>query len=245
MVSITSTRLRALRIATAPDSNRKIIEELKKYALEHEARYGRFPKTLIFAANGHAAEMACIALVSFTHTRTPLQAACSMDRQAADMDCIALVSFTHTRTPPPGSRTHSRDHGRPILRNGKPAAKIARQPRLAILKASLPSACASNSSMSNQLPRRPAKPLGPLTALPVLSANSATPWRTVKRFADKDLTDLSAKPPRETTFSEIRKIVQNWGDQSVAQFGKLALGQDADRIESYSVVASPGIQLKR
>jgi type I restriction enzyme R subunit len=36
---------------TAPDSNRKILEEVKKYALEHEARYGRFPKTLIFAAN--------------------------------------------------------------------------------------------------------------------------------------------------------------------------------------------------
>src|SRR5262249_24633341 len=34
---------------TAPDSNRKIIEEVKKYALEHEAKYGRFPKTLIFA----------------------------------------------------------------------------------------------------------------------------------------------------------------------------------------------------
>ena len=37
--------------ATAPDSNRKILEELKKYALEHEERYGRFPKTLIFAVN--------------------------------------------------------------------------------------------------------------------------------------------------------------------------------------------------
>jgi type I restriction enzyme R subunit len=36
---------------TAPDSNRKIIEEVKKYALEHEQRTGRFPKTLIFAAN--------------------------------------------------------------------------------------------------------------------------------------------------------------------------------------------------
>jgi type I restriction enzyme, R subunit len=36
---------------TSPDSNRKILEELKKYATEHEARYGRFPKTLIFAAN--------------------------------------------------------------------------------------------------------------------------------------------------------------------------------------------------
>jgi type I restriction enzyme R subunit len=39
------------RKVTAPDSNRKIIEEVKKYALEHERRYGRFPKTLIFAAN--------------------------------------------------------------------------------------------------------------------------------------------------------------------------------------------------
>lgn len=36
---------------TAPDSNRKILEELKKYATEHEERYGRFPKTLIFAVN--------------------------------------------------------------------------------------------------------------------------------------------------------------------------------------------------
>jgi type I restriction enzyme R subunit len=36
---------------TVPDSNRKILEEIKTYALEHEAKYGRFPKTLIFAAN--------------------------------------------------------------------------------------------------------------------------------------------------------------------------------------------------
>lgn len=36
---------------TSPDSNRKILEEIKEYAVEHEARYGRFPKTLIFAAN--------------------------------------------------------------------------------------------------------------------------------------------------------------------------------------------------
>jgi type I restriction enzyme R subunit len=39
------------RDITAPDSNRKILEELKTYALEHEAQYGRFPKILIFAAN--------------------------------------------------------------------------------------------------------------------------------------------------------------------------------------------------
>lgn len=36
---------------TSPESNRKIIEEIKKYALEHEKRYHRFPKTLIFAVN--------------------------------------------------------------------------------------------------------------------------------------------------------------------------------------------------
>src|SRR5437868_34420 len=39
------------RQVTAPDSNRKIIGEIKKYALEHEARTGRFPKTPIFAVN--------------------------------------------------------------------------------------------------------------------------------------------------------------------------------------------------
>lgn len=39
------------RDITAPESNRRILEELKKYAVEHEERYGRFPKTLIFAVN--------------------------------------------------------------------------------------------------------------------------------------------------------------------------------------------------
>jgi type I restriction enzyme R subunit len=39
------------RDITAPESNRKILEELKKYAVEHEERFGRFPKTLVFAAN--------------------------------------------------------------------------------------------------------------------------------------------------------------------------------------------------
>jgi type I restriction enzyme, R subunit len=34
---------------TSPDSNRKILEEIKKWADEHEQRFGRFPKTLIFA----------------------------------------------------------------------------------------------------------------------------------------------------------------------------------------------------
>ncbi len=39
------------RDITSPDSNRKILEEIKKYAIDHEQRYGRFPKALIFAAN--------------------------------------------------------------------------------------------------------------------------------------------------------------------------------------------------
>lgn len=39
------------REITSPDSNRKILEEVKKWALEHEQHYGRFPKTLIFAVN--------------------------------------------------------------------------------------------------------------------------------------------------------------------------------------------------
>jgi type I restriction enzyme R subunit len=39
------------REVTSPDSNRKILEEVKKYALEHEQQYGRLPKILIFAVN--------------------------------------------------------------------------------------------------------------------------------------------------------------------------------------------------
>ncbi|MFI5204306.1 MAG: DEAD/DEAH box helicase family protein, partial [Flavobacteriales bacterium] len=39
------------RKITAPDSNKKIIQEFSKYALEFEKETGRFPKTLIFAVN--------------------------------------------------------------------------------------------------------------------------------------------------------------------------------------------------
>src|SRR5262249_23327438 len=39
------------RKVTAPESNRRIVQELKKYTDAHEAKYGRFPKTLIFACN--------------------------------------------------------------------------------------------------------------------------------------------------------------------------------------------------
>jgi type I restriction enzyme R subunit len=36
---------------TSPDSNSKIIAELKKYTDDHERQLGRFPKTLVFAVN--------------------------------------------------------------------------------------------------------------------------------------------------------------------------------------------------
>jgi len=39
------------RKVTSPDSNQKILREIQKYADEHEKKFGRFPKTLIFAAN--------------------------------------------------------------------------------------------------------------------------------------------------------------------------------------------------
>ena len=50
-MSASSTRREIERSITAPDSNRKILEEIKRYAEAHEAETGRFPKTLIFAAN--------------------------------------------------------------------------------------------------------------------------------------------------------------------------------------------------
>ena len=58
------------RSVTSPDSNRKIVEEIKKYALEHEQKYGRFPKTLIFAQNdlphtSHADQLVDLAVDAF------------------------------------------------------------------------------------------------------------------------------------------------------------------------------------
>lgn len=55
---------------TAPHSNRKIIEEIGRYALEQEQRYGRFPKMLIFAANdlpniSHADQLVATAREAF------------------------------------------------------------------------------------------------------------------------------------------------------------------------------------
>jgi type I restriction enzyme, R subunit len=55
---------------TSPDSNRKILQELRKYTDEHEKKYGRFPKTLIFADNdlphtSHADELVNMAVDIF------------------------------------------------------------------------------------------------------------------------------------------------------------------------------------
>jgi type I restriction enzyme R subunit len=55
---------------TSPDSNRKILEEIKKYADQHEEKYGRFPKTLVFADNdlphtSHANELVKLAVDIF------------------------------------------------------------------------------------------------------------------------------------------------------------------------------------
>jgi type I restriction enzyme R subunit len=58
------------REITAPESNRKILAEIKRYAEEHEKETGRFPKTLIFAHNdlphtSHADQVVTIAREMF------------------------------------------------------------------------------------------------------------------------------------------------------------------------------------
>ncbi len=58
------------RRVTSPDSNRKILGEIRQYAEEHEKRYGRFPKTLIFADNdlphtSHADQLVDLAVDTF------------------------------------------------------------------------------------------------------------------------------------------------------------------------------------
>ena len=55
---------------TSPDSNKKILEEVKKYCLAHEEQTGRFPKTLIFSVNdlphtSHADQLVDLARDSF------------------------------------------------------------------------------------------------------------------------------------------------------------------------------------
>lgn len=75
------------KTVTSPDSNRKILTEVKKYAEEHEAKYGRFPKTLIFAANdvqhtSHADELVRLAREVFGRGDSFVQKiTASVDRQ--------------------------------------------------------------------------------------------------------------------------------------------------------------------
>ena len=51
------------RMFTAPDSNRKIVQEFAKYALEQEKQLGRFPKTLVFAVNDISHQSHCDQLI--------------------------------------------------------------------------------------------------------------------------------------------------------------------------------------
>jgi type I restriction enzyme R subunit len=58
------------RKVTAPDSNRKILTELKRYTDQFQQEHGRFPKTLIFAANdlphiSHADQLVAMARETF------------------------------------------------------------------------------------------------------------------------------------------------------------------------------------
>ena len=58
------------RDITAPDSNRKIVQEIAKYAYRHQKERGHFPKILIFAANdlphtSHADQLAKICREEF------------------------------------------------------------------------------------------------------------------------------------------------------------------------------------
>ncbi len=58
------------RRISVPDTNRKIIQELAKYARDHEVQTGRFPKTLIFAVNdlphtSHADQLVAICREEF------------------------------------------------------------------------------------------------------------------------------------------------------------------------------------
>ncbi len=52
------------RDVTAPDSNRKIVKEFAKYALEQDKKLGRFPKTLVFAVNDIENRSHCDQLIS-------------------------------------------------------------------------------------------------------------------------------------------------------------------------------------
>ncbi len=128
------------RRVTAPDSNRKILEELKKYADEHEQRYGRFPKTLIFAAND----------LPHTSPRRParrhrprrlrprrrLRPARSPGR--VDRPLQRIREFRNR--PEPGDRRH----GRPALdRRRHPRPRVHRLPAAGEVAASSSSRCSA------------------------------------------------------------------------------------------------------
>ena len=112
------------RKVTSPDSNRKILEEIKKYALEHEQRYGRFPKTLIFAANdlphtSHADQLVDLARDVFGRGDSFVQKITGQGGPAA---------AAHPRVPQPARARHRGHGGYALDRRGHPRPGVHRLP---------------------------------------------------------------------------------------------------------------------
>ena len=91
---------------TAPESNRKIIEELKKYTDEHERQFRRFPKTLVFAVNDLPIRVTPTRSSSWPVRSTTEATLCREDhrqgRSSAPED---------SRVPQPSQPWHRRDGG--------------------------------------------------------------------------------------------------------------------------------------
>ncbi len=112
------------RKVTSPDSNRKILEELKKYADEHEQRYGRFPKTLIFAVNdlphtSHADQLVDICRDVFGRGDSFV---------AEDHRPRRSALPAHPRVPQPPEPRHRRLGGPAVHRRGHPRPGVHRLP---------------------------------------------------------------------------------------------------------------------
>src|SRR5207253_1934201 len=107
---------------TSPDSNRKILQEVKKYALEHEEQYGRLPKILIFAVNdlrhtSHADQLVDIARDVFERGDAFVQkitGSLTVDRPLQ----------SHPRIPQPHRAGHRRHRGHALDRSGHSRPRI-------------------------------------------------------------------------------------------------------------------------
>ena len=116
---------------TSPDSNRRIIEEIKTYAIAHEQRTGRFPKTLIFAVNDLSHTSHADQLVRFAVTCTS-EATRSFRRSPEARTwtgrCSGSASSGTGRISPCGDRGsphHGRGYSRPRVHCLPPPGKVA------------------------------------------------------------------------------------------------------------------------